>query len=175
MEITRRLSNGTASRYGSGTISYAITWRWMGPGGPRGLQSRCEARRTSRVCSIRTRLRHIRRNRSPFGFLLYVFLLLEGHCGFMGSTACSPSGLKTATPHFRAIGKGGVLRMPTLRSNRDYAWRRAAAESVCCDPDGRLRASLPARAYRRCGGWRPYHRNARARGWHVCGSAPWRP
>lgn len=31
--------------------------RRMGPGGPRGLQSRCEARRTSRVCSIRTRLR----------------------------------------------------------------------------------------------------------------------
>ena len=29
----------------------------MGPGGPRGLQSRCEARRTSRVCSIRTHLR----------------------------------------------------------------------------------------------------------------------
>ena len=33
------------------------SWRWMGPGGPRGLQSRCEARRTSRVCSIRTHLR----------------------------------------------------------------------------------------------------------------------
>lgn len=32
--------------------------RWMGPGGPRGLQSRCEARRTSRVRSIRMHLRH---------------------------------------------------------------------------------------------------------------------
>ena len=30
----------------------------MGPGGSHGLQSRCEARRTSLVCSIRTRLRH---------------------------------------------------------------------------------------------------------------------
>ncbi len=31
----------------------------MGPGGSRGLQSRCEARRTSQVCSIRTHLRQI--------------------------------------------------------------------------------------------------------------------
>ena len=31
----------------------------MGPGGPRGLQSRCEARRTSRVCSIHTHLRQL--------------------------------------------------------------------------------------------------------------------
>ena len=36
------------------------------PGGARGLQSRCEARRTSRVCSIRTRLRQLESNR-PFG------------------------------------------------------------------------------------------------------------
>lgn len=36
----------------------------MGPGGSRGLQSRCEARRTSWVCSIRTRLRQ--NDRSPF-------------------------------------------------------------------------------------------------------------
>ena len=33
-------------------------WRRVSPGGLRGLQSRCEARRTSRVCSIRIRLRH---------------------------------------------------------------------------------------------------------------------
>ena len=39
-------------------------WRWMGPGGPRGLQSRCEARRTSWVCSIRTHLRHYSRGSS---------------------------------------------------------------------------------------------------------------
>ena len=38
---------------------------WI-PGGARGLQSRCEARRTSRVCSIRTRLRQLESNR-PFG------------------------------------------------------------------------------------------------------------
>ena len=31
----------------------------MSPSGLRGLQSRCEARRTSRVCSIRIRLRHL--------------------------------------------------------------------------------------------------------------------
>ena len=47
-----------------GTISTVPTapsyWRWMGPGGPHGLQSRCEACRTSRVCSIRTHLRQIR-------------------------------------------------------------------------------------------------------------------
>lgn len=30
----------------------------MKPGGFRGLQSRCEARRTSRMCSIRMHLRH---------------------------------------------------------------------------------------------------------------------
>ena len=34
-------------------------WRWMRPGGLRGLQNRCGARRTSRVCSIHTHLRQL--------------------------------------------------------------------------------------------------------------------
>ena len=53
----------------------------MGPGGPRGLQSRCEARRTSRVCSIRTRLRHIRRKQEPFGASFHMLFYLRSIAG----------------------------------------------------------------------------------------------
>lgn len=51
------------------------------PGGARGLQSRCEARRTSRVCSIRTRLRHQKSREGPHAAmraLLIVCRLMRG-------------------------------------------------------------------------------------------------
>lgn len=45
------------------------------PGGARGLQSRCEARRTSWVCSIRTHLRHKQFARSVCGLFCVVVKL----------------------------------------------------------------------------------------------------
>ena len=45
------------------------------PGGARGLQSRCEARRTSWVCSIRTHLRHKQLARSVCGLFCVVVKL----------------------------------------------------------------------------------------------------
>lgn len=53
------------------------------PGGARGLQSRCEARRTSWVCSIRTHLRHKQLARSVCGLFCVVVKLAETRALFV--------------------------------------------------------------------------------------------
>ena len=49
-----------------GRVYWALTRRRMGPGGPRGLQNRCEACRASWMCSIRIRLRQEVWDEPPF-------------------------------------------------------------------------------------------------------------
>lgn len=71
--------------------------RWMGPGGPRGLQSRCEARRTSRVRSIRMHLRHGNDTAAPLWTRPFLFW-----CCFTSSAA--PSGTSLRRPHRRSLG-----------------------------------------------------------------------
>ena len=124
--------------------------RWMGPGGPRGLQSRCETRRTSRVCSIRTRLRHIRRKRSLSGLLVICVVVACGALPAIGWTVRYTFALKATTPPFHTERKGGVSRMPIVRSN-GVRIRRWASESVRCNPDRVFPASLPTRVRRRRG------------------------
>ena len=79
-----------ASCYASVTVQSITPFRrWVGPGGSRGLQSRCEARRTSRVCSIRTHLRQ-EMQRSPNG-LLFVRMLFRASalsCSIDGRLRC---------------------------------------------------------------------------------------
>lgn len=70
--------------------------RWMGPGGPRGLQSRCEARRTSRVRSIRMHLRHGNDTAAPLWTRPFLFW-----CCFTSSAA--PSGTSLRRPHRRSL------------------------------------------------------------------------
>lgn len=70
--------------------------RWMGPGGPRGLQSRCEARRTSRVRSIRMHLRHGNDTAAPLWTRPFLFW-----CCFTSSAA--PSGTSLRRPHRRPL------------------------------------------------------------------------
>lgn len=125
-------------------------WRWMRPGGLRGLQNRCGARRTSRVCSIRTRLRHIRRKRSLSGLLFICVVVACGAWPAIGRTVRYPFALKATTPPFHTERKGGVSRMPIVRSN-GVRIRRWASESVRCNPDRVFPASLPTRVRRRRG------------------------
>ena len=60
-------------------LHYLVSiWRWMRPGGLRGLQNRCGARRTSRVCSIHMHLRQKTQQGLPNRRVREAFFLARG-------------------------------------------------------------------------------------------------
>ena len=104
------------------------------PGGARGLQSRCEARRTSWVCSIRTHLRHKQLARSVCGLFCVVVKLAGTRTLFVPlprhqrlrpyryhvTSACVRS---ATTPHCRprAASRFRIAALSHCRKRSNYA------------------------------------------------------
>ena len=110
-----------------GLVKYRHAWERMGSGGPRGPQNRCEACKTSWMCSIHIRSRHT----LPALLCSRSCCVPQRRC-FVFARVCRAA---------RFIGDGIWLRVPGFEHadggvlSYDY---RKTCQSFLCRPGGRV-------------------------------------